>query len=237
VKFLDSDDFLETKSIARQCACLENSGADICYSDWRMAFGAPDATQVRLGPVERPGQKVSPLDDLLEGWWCPFHAYLFRRSVIAATEGFDESLTQSNEDFEFMARLLARGARAEYEAGLCAIYVRHPHESMTQTHKPQWCEGWIAALDSISRLLENADLLTGRRREALCKAYLQAGKCLFRFDRKRFDYCLGRMRAIKPDYKPPGWLYRTMVGTCGYRFCENILEVRRTLRRIARGTS
>src|SRR5690606_30544159 len=77
VKFLDSDDELEPDVLARQAAALEETGAEVAYSDWAFS-GRLDDPRVGGVPLRRARQDEPILVRLLEGWWCAPFSYLYR---------------------------------------------------------------------------------------------------------------------------------------------------------------
>lgn len=82
IQWLDSDDELEPRKLAKQVTALEqNESYDIAYSDWQWCFYKNQQLSSRLSFVGR--QYGDFLLQLLMDNWRPPHAYLLRRKAAA----------------------------------------------------------------------------------------------------------------------------------------------------------
>src|SRR5262245_386019 len=115
VQYLDADDYLLPDKIARQIACLESSGAEVVYGDWRYRFEFPGGWHL-LSPIVRPGQLQDPLPACIRNWWAGLGAFLFRRQVVMRAGGWDEDIDVL-DDRDLCLRLAAGGARFVYQPG------------------------------------------------------------------------------------------------------------------------
>ena len=103
VQFLDADDYLLPQKIQTQVACLESSGADVAYGDWRHQRHEPDGT-AHLEAIQVAGKHADMSEALLGGWWVAPVAVLYRRNAVSRIGGWDESL-QAAQDTDLMIRL------------------------------------------------------------------------------------------------------------------------------------
>jgi glycosyltransferase involved in cell wall biosynthesis len=98
---LDSDDLLEPEAIARMVAALDaDPQADLAFS-WTRRFGDEDG----ISPMA-----FNPFEQLIvnEAPYC----MLMRRDLVARAGGYDETMREGYEDWEFNIRLVGLGARA-----------------------------------------------------------------------------------------------------------------------------
>jgi glycosyltransferase involved in cell wall biosynthesis len=98
---LDSDDLLEPDALAKLVAALDaEPGADLAFP-WTRRFGDENG----VSPMA-----FNPFEQLIvnEAPYC----MLMRRELVARAGGYDESMREGYEDWEFNIRLIALGARA-----------------------------------------------------------------------------------------------------------------------------
>lgn len=98
---LDSDDLLEPEALARLVAALDaDPQADLAFS-WTRRFGDEDG----VSPMA-----FNPFEQLIvnEAPYC----MLMRRDLVARAGGYDETMREGYEDWEFNIRLVGLGARA-----------------------------------------------------------------------------------------------------------------------------
>lgn len=115
--FLDADDRLDPDHLARMAvAATLSDGADILYSDWRLATAEGD---------ESPHVSAPNMDSpfAVTACRCPFpiHAAWVRRASVLAAGGFDSQLTIA-EDWDLWQRLARGGARFSHVPGVTARY-------------------------------------------------------------------------------------------------------------------
>lgn len=98
---LDCDDLLSPAAIGRLAAALDaRPDAALAFS-WTQRFGAEAGlSQMTLHPLEQLFVNEAP------------YCMLMRREAIVAAGGYDETMRDGYEDWEFNIRLLAHGARA-----------------------------------------------------------------------------------------------------------------------------
>lgn len=98
---LDSDDLLEPQAIARLVAALDaDPRAGLAFS-WTMRFDEESGlSQMAFHPVEQLFVNEAP------------YCMLMRRALVARAGGYDETMREGYEDWEFNIRLMGLGARA-----------------------------------------------------------------------------------------------------------------------------
>jgi teichuronic acid biosynthesis glycosyltransferase TuaG len=130
--FLDADDLWEPNKLALQLRALEETGADIVYSDGTIFGGAENhnfSFKVRTGLTAGPAM----LNFLLLHNTVPLASVLMRRSVLDAVGGFEEGLEfQACEDYELWLKAAKAGA---VFLGLPDKLVRYRRHQNASTHR------------------------------------------------------------------------------------------------------
>ena len=129
LQYLDADDRLADGKWQSQLQALESQGADIAYGDWRKCVETPGLLR-ETGSLMVQQLGPRPELDLLSQFWCPPAVYLFRRRIVEAVGGWNETLLL-NEDVRFVLDGALRGARFVYVPGVAALY--RVHAGLTQT--------------------------------------------------------------------------------------------------------
>ena len=125
--FLDADDLWEPNKLALQLRTMEETGADIIYSDGTIFGGAEDdavSFKVRTGLTAGPAM----LNSLLLHNTVPVASVLMRRTVLDAVGGFEEGLEfQACEDYELWLKAAKAGAVFVGLPDKLVRYRRHPN--------------------------------------------------------------------------------------------------------------
>lgn len=187
VQFLDADDTIRPRKLARQVEVLEGSPhLGVCYAGYEKI---DLSTGTRL-PAPRVCLEADALHDILCNWETalsiPIHVALFRRSVWDGGAPFDETL-RAREDWVMWVGLIARGIRMAYLDETLAEYRIHA-EGKCRGHL-QMHVGTLEAVALIRQLIP-----PGRQRE---------------FEEHAWDLSVQRLRGSVfddlPDYRS---LYR-----------------------------
>lgn len=131
IQWLDADDLLLPEKFETQVRALQNSGADIVYSDWRMDF-YENGNKVRS--EERKCREYDDyLLELLKDNWTAQHNYLMKRQI--AKELHDISAwnpkTRVSQDREYFTMAGILGARFTYVNGKYSIYNKQSSNSIS----------------------------------------------------------------------------------------------------------
>lgn len=122
IQWLDSDDYLLPGKFKNQVQTLENSQADICYSDWRMDHYVDGSIQFT------ETKKYRAYDDFLyqlmiDNWTSP-NNYLMTRTIAEKLSngiGWNPK-TRVGQDREYFTMAGILGARFVYASGVFAVY-------------------------------------------------------------------------------------------------------------------
>ncbi|MBI3801509.1 MAG: glycosyltransferase family 2 protein [Deltaproteobacteria bacterium] len=132
IQYLDADDYLLPDKIGRQIGCLECSGAEVAYGDWRYRFEFPGGWHL-WSPIVHPGQLQDPLSACIRNWWAGLGAFLFQRQAVLRAGGWDEEVDVLN-DRDLCLRLAAGGARFVYRSGCGFVYRRYGYDTLSTRH-------------------------------------------------------------------------------------------------------
>ncbi len=115
IHFFDSDDLAAANKQEVQLDALKKSGADIALGPWvkgRFSGGSFKAENHALQQRGLPGGK-NLIRPLLTDWSIVVHSCMFRRNILRAAGGFDQSLFVGEDQLLFLNCLLA-GARVAH---------------------------------------------------------------------------------------------------------------------------
>ena len=229
LKFLDSDDLLEPDALEKQVGALRESGAQVVHGDWWDVHLGSDR-KVRRRVFRSMGKLSDPVTDLLARRWSANFCYLFSRSAVEASGGWDERL-DGNQDFGFVLRVALAGARFVYQPGAVGVYRHHQEGRVSLENRHAWAVSTRLILEEAESALTERGDLTPERRRALAGYHLTLAKEVYGSDRPLFHEFLGHVQRLFPGFRPDGCAYRTLVRVMGYPGAEAILEVRRRMRR------
>ena len=122
IQWLDSDDRLLPGKFEKQIMPLQNSEADIVYSDWQMDFWVDGV----LTKSEKKAYQDYPdfLEELIKDNWTSPNNYLMTRAMVqwlAGGIGWNPE-TKVGQDREYFTMAGIFGARFKYVPGTFAVY-------------------------------------------------------------------------------------------------------------------
>jgi glycosyltransferase involved in cell wall biosynthesis len=123
IHFFDSDDLAASNKQAVQLAALESTGADIAISPWIQGRFADKRFAASNHVLQQNGLPREPdlIKALLSCWSFVPHSALFRRSIVEKAGGFPEDLFVGEDQFMFLACLLA-DAKVMHTPGTIEFY-------------------------------------------------------------------------------------------------------------------
>ena len=238
IQWLDADDYLLPDKVERQVQHLQEQGADVVFGDWR-------DEHVDANGDRRPGPVVSAetsdvLFDLLRGRWTPHHAYLMRRRVVEAVEGWDEALPVL-QDPDLLIRICIGGAKFVYQSGCHAVYRRHGDGTQSVRYRPHYPVVYAGIMERAGALLETAGLLTVRYRRALALSHFHVARNFYETDRDAYERHVRRTLELDPAFEPrESRLFNAVAGLVGLGPAERAAVAKRRwlrgLRGLVRGT-
>jgi glycosyltransferase involved in cell wall biosynthesis len=123
IHFFDSDDLAAPNKHVVQLAALETTGADIAIGPWVQGRFRGKRFAASNHVLQQHGLPVGKnlVNKLLSNWSFVPHSALFRRSIVEKAGGFPEELFVAEDQFVFLACLLA-GARVVHTPGTIEFY-------------------------------------------------------------------------------------------------------------------
>lgn len=201
IQYLDADDYLLPEKIERQVRFLEETGADVVYSDWRYKRHLPNGTSL-LEDINVSGPKEDFLESLLANErWVPPVALLFNREIISSSSGWDERL-KAAQDRDFLISLAVKGAKIEYQPGGYSIYRKYGSAVTITSNKSLWLESHFLVMGNAEAKLVQMNKLSCNYRKALARGYyVKSRLCNNHLDFSRNLWLLRKILLLDPDFK------------------------------------
>src|SRR6476660_860164 len=94
IQYLDCDDLLTPDAIANRVAALQESGADVAYSDWERLAEVQSGTFDTSEQIIRRIEDVHPILQiaLVTSFWAPPAALTYRRTIVEKIGGWKDWL-------------------------------------------------------------------------------------------------------------------------------------------------
>lgn len=169
IQFLDADDYLLPEKIAAQVNCLEKTGADVVYGDWRYQRHYPNG-KVILEDIKVSGKQQDILESLLADWWVSPACILFRREAVNTSNGWDETL-KAGQDRDFFLSVVMNGAHVAYQPGCYSIYRRYGNVTVSTSSKTRSLENQTLILEKAEQNLIKLEKLSVKYKNALAQSY------------------------------------------------------------------
>jgi glycosyltransferase involved in cell wall biosynthesis len=225
IQYLDADDYLLPEKIERQVCCLEETGADVVYGDWRHRQHLPNGTTF-LDDVQVSGPKEDFLESLLtdKQWVAPL-ALLFKRDVVARCDGWDEGL-KAAQDRDFLISIAINDATFIYQPGCHSIYRRYGSVTVSTANKNLWLESHFLLMQKAEVKLAQMDQLSNKYRQALAEAYflkIRPERIVINY--QRYLWVLKKILSLYPEFKAESAvLYTLMQKKLGFMTTEIIIK-------------
>lgn len=230
LQYLDADDVLPRKKIEIQLEALGNSEADIAYGNWRQLVKNKDGRVEKKEDIRRMFD--DPEIDLLTGdRWCPIHLYLYRRSIVEKTGGWNEGLPVI-QDARFALDCALNGAKFVYCPEVTVEYRMLSSDSVSTRNSIAFVRDCFKNASEIEEWWKSHGGINKVRKKALIKVYSYTARASFEKDEKTFDKAFNALERLNPGYIPegPGHL-RAVSRLFGYKNAEKIASwYRKTLK-------
>ncbi|HIK16413.1 MAG TPA: hypothetical protein IGS53_14175 [Leptolyngbyaceae cyanobacterium M33_DOE_097] len=134
-----------------------------------------------LSNIEISGTHSDMLEYLLrDRSWIALSAYLFHRSVVTNSHGWDERLC-AGQDRDFLLSVALTGATFAYLPGCYSFYRRHGTGTVSTASQAKWLEGHFMLMKKVEEKLVQTEKFTEKYRQALAASYFDKATswCLF----------------------------------------------------------
>lgn len=222
IQYLDADDYILPEKIEQQVNCLEATGADVVYSDWRHQHHLSDGS-IFLDKIEISAAKKDILAALLANWWVALASLMYKRSAVQKSGGWDENLAAA-QDRDFFLSVVMNGAKVAYQPGCYAIYRRHGSVTVSTASKRRWLKSHHLVLQKLEQKLLQRNQLSRTYRQALAKSYFELAREALFLDYAQYLMFLEKALVMFPDFKANSQrtFYRLLQDILGFRQTERI---------------
>jgi glycosyltransferase involved in cell wall biosynthesis len=233
IQFLDADDYILPEKIARQVQFLQETGADVVYSDAQNQHHKPDGT-ISLSQIPDPG-KFNDVTECLLANRFPGNVnyHLFCRKTVTKSGGWDERL-QAMQDRDFMLSVaLVAEATMRYLPGKFTIIRRYGNTTVSTSNPRRVLVNNIAVTAKAETLLANTGRLTENYRKALAVAYFKIARGYFDFDRDQYALLVEKSLSLNPNLKPNGThIYKFSQAIFGFFISDLLASYKRKVEKL-----
>jgi glycosyltransferase involved in cell wall biosynthesis len=236
IQCLDADDLLAPGKIGIQLQALAETGADVAYGDWQKLTAGDDG-EFATGELITREIRCEPEIALFTDFWCPPAAYLFRRSIVDATGGWNLNLPII-QDARFALDCALHGGKFVYCPGVMAMYRVHSNGSLSSRDPAAFVRDVFRNACEVEQWWRANGGLTPERRQAVVSCYGYVARASYEKDRQTFDQAYQAIGRISERYIPegPGHL-ATASRLIGYRRAEAAALVYRRAKQLLGGRS
>jgi glycosyltransferase involved in cell wall biosynthesis len=226
IQFLDADDYLLPEKIERQVIFLEETGADVIYSDWRHQYHQSDGAVV-VGEIQISGVQNDVLESLLRGWWTAPVSLLVRRDIVIQCGGWDNQLA-AGQDRDFFISVAMNGADIRYQPGCFSVYRRYGNVTVSTSNRPRWLENHQRVLEKAESRLVAAGRLSERYEQALAQSYFSIARNYYDIDRLKYKQMLKKTLSLHPGFRPnDSTFYRIIQQMFGFEIADKLASYKR----------
>jgi len=196
IQYVDADDLLVPQAIEKRLSALDETDADVAYSDWQRFETGADGSR-RFGEVvARLMDDVDPDAEIAcaTEFWAPPAALLYRRHIVDAIGTWNERLPVI-QDARFLFDAARRRARFVRVEGVSAFY-RHAGASLSRNSERAFILDVYRNAVEIQSLWEADGPLTAARKAALTGMFDTTARSFFRFGMPEFDDAVARLKGV-----------------------------------------
>jgi glycosyltransferase involved in cell wall biosynthesis len=216
IQFLDADDLLLPEAIEQKVATLQNSDADVAYTDWQKLQEQHPGKFEQGECVTRSIEDVDPDPEiaLFTTFWAPPVALLYTRGIVEKIGGWKQHLAPI-EDARYMLDALFNGARFVHVPRTLALYRLFDGPSHSRRSPLKFVTAVFNNAQEVEAHWKAAGRLDEQHTKALVACYGYVARGLFRSSPTQFDQVLERLQGLRPGFdctwpKVAGLLKKTL---------------------------
>jgi glycosyltransferase involved in cell wall biosynthesis len=202
IQYLDADDILTRLAIADRVTALQNTEADVAYSDWeRLVEIHPHEFNIG-GRVVRRIEDIHPNVQiaLITSFWAPPAAVTYRRAIVEKIGGWKEWLPVI-QDARFLQDACLVGGKFIYVPGVGAQYREHLDGSLSRHNHAAFVYDVFRNGCDLQETFENRGGLRAEQRRALAQIYNYTSRSFFFQDKHLFGDCVTRLYEVEPGFR------------------------------------
>jgi glycosyltransferase involved in cell wall biosynthesis len=229
IQYLDADDILAKGKIANQLKCFEKNGCDVVYGDWQKLLRNED-NEFRPGPIVTDKIQADVDVAILEGFWHPPAAYLFKSTIAKQTAWREEYPVI--QDARFVLDCALKGAIFYYCPGLSAYYRAHSSKSVSTSDYQAFLKDVLNNAQDVEMVWRKDDF-TEERKQALIHVYGYLMRASFGGYPDIFENSYSLALQLMPDYCPSSPKGLALMTKCfGYRNAERLAFCYRKFKKV-----
>ncbi|MDJ0534564.1 MAG: glycosyltransferase [Xenococcaceae cyanobacterium MO_207.B15] len=208
IQYLDADDYLLPEKIERQVNFLEETGADVVYSDEKHIRYLPDGKSL-ITDIKFDGLPEDTLELFL---FCKVYIQtanpLFKREIVANSSGWDETL-KAAQDIDFFRSVAMDGARFIYQPGCYLVYRRYESDDRITCNLANVWKFRLLATEKAEKKLLELDKLSTKYKKAL--AYFYCTIALFGcsyLNYVQYLVLLKKILSLEPSFNPDRYMFK-----------------------------
>jgi len=234
ILFLDADDLLVPRTLARRLKTAEGTGADVIVCDWQEFFDHGDGTVDRtVGSVDLEALSGSIGTGFVADIWVTTAALLYRRSLVEKIGGFREDLPVI-QDARFLSDATYHGASFVHSPHLGARY-RISLQGLSRRDPARFWRDVLLSGRQIQTRWQVSGALTSERISDLAAMYNAAAHGLFRAGDPAFREAVAVLRVSGLPVSRRNRLAELLSDIAGHRHAARIAEHWKRTQRIVNG--
>lgn len=228
IQFLDADDYLLPEKIERDLRFIEQTGADVVYSDVRPEYYDSNGKGVP-GAISVTGAKEDILESLLMDWGVSTHALFFRREILTLVGGWDESI-RAVQERDLLISIALKGATIKYYPGCFAVFRRYGAVTVSTSNALRLLTSHYAILQKSEIQLFQLGKLSPKYRRALAQGYFSIARAFYDVDRSYYTVLLRKALSLQPDLNPrQSRMYTMLYHLFGFAAADLLASSRRRI--------
>jgi glycosyltransferase involved in cell wall biosynthesis len=230
VKFLDSDDVLESGSLQTELAAARAADADIVVSGWRCVKMRPDGGERLIARFDAPFMEPV-IDRLLAGRAVPTSAALYSRALVGELH-WDEGLRKL-DDWDWFIRTALRARKIARLDITSYTWRDHRGQGVRAETMLFNALEHHRVLGKLEAALLESGKLTDARRRRLAQYYYKELRVLCLGDKSAFDRAVRHIHELDPGFVPRDeerqWWMRALCRVFGVRIALSLHSGIKTL--------
>jgi glycosyltransferase involved in cell wall biosynthesis len=236
IQYLDADDLLGPDALVKRVEALQQSGADVAYSDWQKLveseggrYEPGDVFAVRLEDIKVD----AAIAIFTDAFWSPPAALLYRRSMVGRIGQWNESLPII-QDARFLLDAALQGGKFVHVPGIGAHYREHGSQSLSRRSNVAFNRDCFENAIQVRDWWQEHGGIGSEKRKALLSVIGYCARQSYDNDKVLFRKACEALEELNPHYLPDHpKLLRLFSRFVGYQKAEAVASLYRKARRFA----
>jgi glycosyltransferase involved in cell wall biosynthesis len=204
IQYLDADDLLLPNALEKRITALQQTEADVAYSDWQKLEEQENA-DFTLGEIV--AHKIEDISEdpeiaIFTDFWCPPASLMYRKTMVDKIGRWNESLPII-QDARFLLDAALLGGKFFHTPGVDAHYRVHEKNSLSKRSRTDFAQDCLNNAYQVEKIwLQRKEKITEEQRNALIKVYGGLARFFFEHDRHLFCDTMNRVYDLDPHYLP-----------------------------------